>query len=70
MKVIKTTAPEKVEAKNTLVGEIYIFDGSDHAYFRHQTGLTNLETGANQPLETVVGGKRFTHCPSAVLNIE
>ena len=69
MKVTKTTQPKKVEGKATELGELYIFDGTGHVYFRHISGLVNLETGENQPLDTVVSGLRFTHQPGAELVI-
>lgn len=67
MKVTKAKEPVKVSSENTKVGELYIFDGTGQVYFRHATGLANLETGANQPLNTAVGGDRFIHQPNAEL---
>lgn len=48
-----------VTGKETKVGEVYIFDGTQEPYFRHESGLCNLTTGANQPIDDVITGKRF-----------
>lgn len=67
MKIDNSNAPKKVQGEETVIGQVYVFDGTNEAYFRCAGGLVNLVNGNYQNLDTVVSGCRWLHCPNAEL---